>query len=315
MIDRDDDLLWVEKYRPRKIVECILPERIKSIFQSIVDSKELPNLLLHGSSGTGKTTVARALCNELGVDYIIINGSQDGNIDTLRTRIKSFASTVSLAGNRKAVILDESDFLNPTSTQPALRGFIEEFSANCRFIFTCNYPAKILPAIHSRCSVISFSTNKKEQTELAKQLFTRISNILKSEKVEFEKTDVAVGIQRHLPDFRRIINEFQSKSHSGQLKSVDTGSTIDYGLAELIPLLSAKDFTKLRKWAATYASQDSASTYSQIYRHLETHGEVPAGKLAQAILITDDFDRQHSFCADPEIHLSAFLLTIAMEVF
>src|SRR6056300_1369537 len=211
------DFLWVEKYRPKSISDVVLPQTLKQTFQKIVDSKELPNMLFTGTAGLGKTTVARALCNELGCDYILINGSEEGNIDTLRTKIKQFASSVSLQGGYKVVILDEADYLNPQSTQPALRGFIEEFANNCRFILTCNFKNRIIEPLHSRCGVYEFNTTKKDLAQLCGQFMERLATILSDEGVAYNKDLIAQLIMKHAPDWRRVINECQRYSIGGQL--------------------------------------------------------------------------------------------------
>ena len=203
----NDTFLWVEKYRPKKIADCILPDELVEFFTSIVKKGEIQNLLLAGSAGTGKTTVARALCEELNTDYIIINGSEESGIDVLRTKIKQFASTVSFSGNIKVVILDEADYLNPNSTQPALRGFIEEFADNCRFIFTCNYKNRIIQPLHSRCAVVDFKIPKNQKQKIAVYFFNRLCTILDQEKIAFSKKVLAKVVEKHFPDFRRTLNK------------------------------------------------------------------------------------------------------------
>ena len=221
-----NDYLWVEKYRPKTIAETILPDNLKQTFQKTVDTGELPNMLLTGTAGLGKTTVAKAMCNELALDYIIINGSEEGNIDTLRTKIKQFASTVSLQGGYKVVILDEADYLNPQSTQPALRGFIEEFANNCRFILTCNFKNRIIEPLHSRCGVYEFNTSKKDMAQLAGNFMERVTAILEAEKVEYDKRTVADLIMKFAPDWRRVLNELQRYSVLGSVvgSNASTGS-------------------------------------------------------------------------------------------
>ena len=214
-----NDFLWVEKYRPKTIAETILPDNLKQTFQKIVDTGELPNMLFTGTAGLGKTTVAKAMCNELALDYIIINGSEEGNIDTLRTKIKQFASTVSLQGGYKVVILDEADYLNPQSTQPALRGFIEEFANNCRFILTCNFKNRIIEPLHSRCGVYEFNTSKKDMADLMGHFMQRVTAILEAESVQFEKKAVADLIVKYAPDWRRVLNELQRYSVLGHIDS------------------------------------------------------------------------------------------------
>src|SRR6056300_1277999 len=219
-----NNFLWVEKYRPRKVADTILPDSLKQTFQRLVDSGEMQNMLFTGTAGLGKTTVAKALCNELGLDYIIINGSEEGNIDTLRGKIKQFASSVSLQGGYKVIILDEADYLNPQSTQPALRGFIEEFSNNCRFILTCNFKNRIIEPLHSRCSTYEFNTSKKNVAVLASQFMKRVETILAAENIEYEKNVLAELIIKHLPDWRRVLNELQRYSVSG---TIDAGILVN----------------------------------------------------------------------------------------
>ena len=238
------DYLWVEKYRPKKISDCILSEDIKNTFTEFLKQKEIPNLLLSGTAGTGKTTVARALCEELGADYIIINGSDEGRqIDTLRNKIKNFASTVSLTedANHKVVIIDEADYMNADSVQPALRNFIETFYNNCRFIFTCNYKNKIIPALHSRCTVIDFSIKNGQKVKTAKAFMERLGNLLKSENIEFDKKVLAELIQKYYPDFRRTINELQRYSVRGKIDSGILFSISEANSKELMKTLKDKN--------------------------------------------------------------------------
>ena len=239
---KQNEFLWVEKYRPQTIEDCILPQSLKKTFQQIVDSGDMHNMLLTGSAGLGKTTVARALCNELDLNYLLINASEDGNIDTLRSKIKQFASSVSLNGNAKVVILDEADYLNAQSTQPALRGFIEEFSCNCRFILTCNFKNRIIEPLHSRCSVIEFNTTKKQLAELAAQFMKRLQHILTSEEVDYNNKVLAELIMRFAPDWRRVINECQRYSSSGEITSDILIGLSDQNIAALVSYLKDKDF-------------------------------------------------------------------------
>ena len=253
------DFLWVEKYRPRKISECILTEDLKITFSKFLNQKEIPNLLLSGTAGTGKTTVARALCEELGADYIIINGSDEGrHIDTLRTTIKNFASTVSLdeSTNHKVVIIDEADYMNADSVQPALRNFIETFYKNCRFIFTCNYKNKIIPALHSRCTVIDFRITNGQKVKTATAFLERLGEILKTENIEFDKKVLAELIQRHYPDFRRTINELQRYSVRGKIDSGILVSLSEINNKELIKMLKEKRFGDMRKWVIQNLDKD-----------------------------------------------------------
>jgi DNA polymerase III delta prime subunit len=238
------DFLWVEKYRPKSISDVVLPQTLKQTFQKIVDSKELPNMLFTGTAGLGKTTVARALCNELGCDYILINGSEEGNIDTLRTKIKQFASSVSLQGGYKVVILDEADYLNPQSTQPALRGFIEEFSKNCRFILTCNFKNRIIEPLHSRCGVYEFNTSKKSMIELCESFMDRCKTILDNEQVKYDTKPVAELIIKFAPDWRRVLNELQRYSVNGKIDSGIVSNLQDKNFDDLFSHLKNKNFKK-----------------------------------------------------------------------
>ena len=262
-----ETFLWVEKYRPKKITDCILPESIKNTFLEFVGQKEIPNLLLAGGSGVGKTTVARALCEEIHADYILINSSEESGIDVLRNKIKTFASTVSLQGGRKVVILDEADYLNPQSTQPALRGFIEEFHRNCRFIFTCNFKNRIIEPLHSRCAVVEFKINGNKAI-LASQFMGKVEHILKTEGIGFEEPVVAELIMKHFPDWRRVLNELQRYSVSG---TIDTGilvNIIDVNWKELMGHLKNKEFKDVRKWVINNIDNDPVKIFRKVYEKL-----------------------------------------------
>ena len=262
--------LWVEKYRPKKIDDCILANELKETFKQFVKQKEIPNLLLSGTAGTGKTTVARALCEELGADYLVINGSDEGRqIDTLRNKIKNFASTVSFEGTgHKVVIIDEADYMNAESVQPALRNFIETFYKNCRFIFTCNYKNKILPALHSRCTVIDFAITNGQKVKTATQLMIRLCNILTEEKIEFDKKVLAELIQKHFPDFRRTINELQRYSVRGKIDSGILFSITEADIKELVAILKEKRFNDMRKWVIQNLDKEPSSLFSSVYEIL-----------------------------------------------
>jgi DNA polymerase III delta prime subunit len=265
---REDQFLWVEKYRPRKLSDCILPADQKKIFEEMVSKGEIQNMLLCGSAGVGKTTVARALCEELETDYIIINGSEESGIDVLRTKIKQFASTVSFSGKTKVVILDEADYLNPNSTQPALRAFIEEFSSNCRFIFTCNFKNRIIPPLHSRCAVIEFKITKEDKPKIASKFFNRIKQILQNESIESDLKVVAKVIEKHFPDYRRILNELQRYSSSGLIDEGILTNIGEVNILELSNSLKEKDWKRMRSWVVNNIDNDPASLFRKIYDSL-----------------------------------------------
>jgi DNA polymerase III delta prime subunit len=305
------EYLWVEKYRPKKIEDCILSEDIKETFSQFLKQKEIPNLLLSGTAGTGKTTVARALCEELGADYIIINGSDEGRqIDTLRNKIKNFASTVSLTedANHKVVIIDEADYMNADSVQPALRNFIETFYNNCRFIFTCNYKNKIIPALHSRCTVIDFTIKNGQKVKTAKSFMQRMSTLLKSEGVEFDKKVLAELIQKYYPDFRRTINELQRYSVRGKIDSGILFNISEANNKELIKTLKDKKFSEMRKWVVQNIDKEPASLFRGIYDIL--YENLEANSVPQSILIIANYQYKSAFVADQEINMVACLTEI-----
>jgi DNA polymerase III delta prime subunit len=305
------DFLWVEKYRPKKIQDCILSEDLKNTFLEFVKKKEIPNLLLSGTAGTGKTTVARALCEEIGADYIIINGSDEGRqIDTLRNKIKNFASTISLTkeANHKVVIIDEADYMNAESVQPALRNFIETFFNNCRFIFTCNYKSKIIEPLHSRCTVIDFRIVNGQKVKTAKQLMDRLSVILKDEGVEFDKKILAEVIQKYYPDFRRTINELQRYSVRGKIDSGIFFSLSEENNKELIAKLKDKDFNGMRKWVIQNLDKEPSALFTSIYDVLYEHLEPKS--IPQAVLIIAGYQYKAAFVADQEINMVACLTEI-----
>jgi DNA polymerase III delta prime subunit len=301
-----EQFLWVEKYRPRRISDCILPENLKNTFQEFVDQDNIPNMLLSGTAGTGKTTIARALCEELGCDYIIINGSEESGIDVLRTKIKDFASTVSLAGKVKVVILDEADYLNPNSTQPALRGFIEEFSKNCRFIFTCNYKNRIIPPLHSRTTVIDFKLGKEDRPVVAAKFFKRLTEILEQENITFDKKVVAELLNKHFPDYRRVLNELQRYSSSGTIDEGVLVNISDANLKELIAALREKDFKKMRNWVVNNLDNDPNVLFRKLYDVLMPE----VVQVPQLILLLADYQYKAAFVADAEINLVACLTEI-----
>ena len=308
-----EEFLWVEKYRPKTIEDCILPTETKKIFIDFVNNKEIPNLLLCGTSGVGKTTVARALCNELGADFILINGSEERNIETLRVKIKQFASTVSLTtdGGPKIVILDEADYLNPQSTQPALRGFIEEFSKNCRFIFTCNYKNRIIEPLHSRCSVIDFTIKADQKPQIASGIYQRILDILTKENVEYNEKVVVEIVNKFFPDFRRMLNEIQKYSASGKIDSGILANLNDKDLNDLLGFLKEKEFSKMRKWVALNIHNDPQNLYRKLYDSFFTKFE--NNSIPQAIILLSDYTYKSAFVADQEVNMVACLTELMME--
>ena len=304
--------LWVEKYRPQSLTECILPSQLTQDFSQILKQKELQNMLFTGTAGTGKTTVAKALCNELNLDYIIINGSEESGIDTLRNKIKQFASSVSLEGGYKVVILDEADYLNPQSTQPALRGFIEEFSANCRFILTCNFKNRIIEPLHSRCSVVEFAIPKGEKEDMAMGFMQRLQHILGIENVEYENEVLAELIMKYFPDFRRTINELQRYSVSGKIDSGILVNVNDISVNDLMNHLKIKDFRKMRQWVANNIDIEPAAMFRKIYDNATEY--VDPQSIPQLVLILADYQYKDSFVADHELNMVACLTEIMAGV-
>jgi DNA polymerase III delta prime subunit len=301
-----EQFLWVEKYRPRTIRDCILPDTLKNTFQEFVDQDNIPNMLLSGTAGTGKTTIARALCEELGCDYIIINGSEESGIDVLRTKIKDFASTVSLAGKVKVVILDEADYLNPNSTQPALRGFIEEFSKNCRFIFTCNFANRIIAPLHSRTTVIDFRLTKQDRPQMAAKFFKRVVDILNQENITHNPKVVAEIVNKYFPDYRRVLNELQRYSASGTIDEGILVNISDANLKELVSALREKDFKKMRTWVVNNLDNDPNVLFRKLYDTLLTE----VVQVPQLVLLLADYQYKAAFVADAEINLVACLTEI-----
>ena len=299
-----NEFLWVEKYRPKTIADTILPKELKQTFQKIVDSGEIPNMLFTGTAGLGKTTVARAICNELGLDYIVINGSEEGNIDTLRGKIKQFASSVSLSGGYKVVILDEADYLNPQSTQPALRGFIEEFSQNCRFILTCNFKNKVIEPLHSRCGVYEFNTTKRDMIDLCGSFMTRLMDILNKENVTYNKEVIANLITKHAPDWRRILNDSQRGSIGGSINT-DIIVTDNSQYSDLYKHLKDKDFKKMRQWVVNNVDVEPAAIFRGVFDTMEGH--VKPESIPQLILILADYQYKNAFVADHELNMVACL--------
>lgn len=299
-----EHLLWTEAYRPKTIADCILPERLKKPFQEYVNQKNIPNLLLAGGAGVGKTTVAKAMCEEIGCDYMVINGSDESGIDIFRNKIKTYASSMSLSGGRKVIIIDEADYLNPNSTQPALRNAIEEFAGNCSFIFTCNFKNRIIDPLHSRCAVIDFGLKNNEKSEMAGQFFKRVTGILQSEKVEFEPKVIAELVKKHFPDFRRVINELQRFSKFGKIDTGVLAQIGDVSMSEIVEHMKSKDFSAIRKWVAS-TDVDAATLYRKLYDNL--YDVVKPQSIPQAVVILADYQYKQAFVADQEINTVACL--------
>lgn len=310
MID-DVNMLWVEKYRPKTIEDCILPDRIKKPFQEYVNKEEIPNMILAGTAGTGKTTVARAMCEQIGADYIMINGSDESGIDTLRVKIKGFASSVSLMGGRKVIIIDEADYLNPNSTQPAFRGVIEEFSGNCSFIFTCNFKNRIIEPLHSRCAVIDFKLKNGERAKMATAFMKRIETVLKNEGIEYEPSVVAEIITKFFPDYRRVLNELQRYSTFGKIDTGILAANDNVRIKEITKLIGEKNFTEIRKWVANNSDNDVNLVYREIYDNL--YETLKKETIPQAVILLAKYQYQAAFCADQEINLLAFLTELMIE--
>lgn len=305
------EFLWVEKYRPKTISECVLPKGLTKTFTDIATTGELPNMMFSGTAGVGKTTVAKALCNMLDLDYIVINGSEEGNIETLRGKIKQFASTVSLHGSYKVVILDEADYLNPQSTQPALRGFIEEFSNNCRFILTCNFKNRIIEPLHSRCSVYEFAIPNAEKPAIAGGIFKRVCDVLDKEGVTYEKQVIVELVQRYFPDFRRILNECQRYSVSGSIDSGILVNLSDQNVKSLMGYLKEKDFKSMRKWVVDNIDTEPQAIFRKIYDNMSDH--LQPQSIPQVILILADYQYKNAFVADHEINVVACLTEIMAQ--
>jgi len=305
-----NEFVWVQKYRPKSIDECILPEELKTTFKGIAQSNRIPTMLLSGNAGVGKTTVAIALCETVGADWLLVNGSIDNGIDVLRTRIASFASTMSFYDAKKVVILDEADYLNANSVQPALRGFIEEFSKNCTFIFTCNYRNRIIEPLQSRCAVYEFKIPNSEKPKLATQFMKRVSLILDMENIEYDKRVVAELIQKHFPDYRRVLNELQRYSSSGK---IDTGILVNLSednLNKLVTALKERKFRDVRHWVAHNLDVDSVKLFSDLYSKVSEQMEPKA--VPDLVTILAKYQFQAAFVADQEINSVAALTEIMM---
>ena len=305
-----NQFLWVEKYRPQTIEECILDRPLKDTFNKIAESGEIPNMLFTGTAGLGKTTVAKALCNMLDLDYIVINGSEEGNIDTLRGKIKQFASTVSLQGGIKVVILDEADYLNPQSTQPALRGFIEEFANNCRFILTCNFKNRIIEPLHSRCGVYEFNGGDKQQ--LCNDFFVRTQGILDKEGIPYDKPALAELIMKYYPDWRRVLNELQRYSLSGKIDIGILNNISDKNYNDLFSSIKNKNFKKMRSWVVNNIDTDASAIFRSIYDRMQDH--VKPQSIPQLVLILADYQYKNAFVADHELNVVACLTEVMANV-
>ena len=308
-----DDFLWVEKYRPKTVGDTILPNSLKETFQQFVDNKNIPNLLLTGSAGVGKTTIAKAMLEELGCDYIVINGSDEGrSIDVLRNELRNFASSVSLAGGRKYVILDEADYLNANSVQPALRNFMEEYSRNCGFILTCNFVNKIIQPLHSRCSVVEFKISNGDKPQMAKEFFMRVKGILDNENIQYEQKVVAEVIKKHFPDNRRVLNELQRYSATGTIDTGILATFTDSNMSVLIDALKNKEFSVVRKWVAQNVDGEVTPLFRKIYDTMSDF--VAPQSVPQVVVTMADYQYKSAFVADQEINFMAFLTELMVEV-
>ena len=307
-----EEFLWCEKYRPHTIEDCILPSDIYEPFSEFVEQGKVPNLILTGGPGTGKTTTAMALCEETQTDYLMVNGSDEGrNIDTVRTTLNQFCSSVSMTGNRKAVIMDEADYSNPDSVQPAMRGFIEKFGNNVSFIFTCNYPNRIIEPIHSRCAVIDFLIPKNEKPKIAENYLHRCEDVLKKEEVEFERRVLIQLIMKHFPDFRRVLNELQRYSASGKIDTGILSSLEELNVTELVESLKTKRFSDMRKWTNSNMDSDTTRIFRKLYDSLSSN--LKPQSVPQAVLIIADYQYKSAFVADQEINMVACLTEIMVE--
>jgi len=306
-----NESLWVERYRPHKVADCILPDDLKNTFQQYVDRKEIPHLLICGTAGTGKTTIARALCEEVGCDYLIINGSDENGIDTFRTKIKNYASSMSFSGTKKVIIIDEADGLNPNSVQPAMRAAMEEFAHNCTFIMTCNYKNRIIDPLHSRCAVIEFKLRKEDKPKMASLFMKRAAQILKNEGVEFDAPVLAEVVKKHFPDYRRVLNELQRYAVSGKIDAGILASVADVSLSELIKSLKAKDFSSMRKWVSENSNDDSVRIFRKIYDGLYDYME--KGSIPLAVVVLAKYQYQAAFVADQELNLVACMTEVMSD--
>lgn len=307
-----EQMLWCEKYRPEKISDCVLPESIKSTFQEFANQGKIPNLLIAGSAGVGKTTIAKALCKEVGCDYIVINGSDENGIDVLRGKIKNYASSVSLSGGRKVIIIDEADYLNANSLQPALRNAIEEFSINCSFIFTCNYKNRIIEPLHSRCSVVDVKIAKEDKQKLMAQFFKRVCFILEQENIEFNKEVVAQVVAKYYPDNRRVLNELQRYSMGGVIDAGLLAQVSDLNIAPLIKAMKEKDFINVRKWVVDNLDNDSHAIYRKLYDNMNEI--LKPSSVPPLVLLIGKYQYQTAFVVDHEINLMAFFTECMVDL-
>ena len=307
-----ETFLWVEKYRPKTVEDCVLPKDIKQTFKEFVNNKHIPNLILSGSAGTGKTTVAKAMVEEIGSTWMLINGSEESGIDVLRTKIKNFASTVSLEGGRKYIILDEADYLNPQSTQPALRGFMEEFHKNCGFILTCNYKNRLIEPLQSRCSNIEFAIKNGQREKLASQFHNRVMEICKLENIEYDAKVLAELIMKFFPDWRRVLNELQRYSSSGRIDAGILVNLSSENIKELVSFLKAKEFTNVRKWIVNNLDNDPSRIFRTIYNSL--YDNLDHSTIPHAVVIIADYQHKSAFVADQEINMLACMTELMSQV-
>ena len=304
--------LWVEQYRPKTVDDCILPQNLKNTFKEFVEQGKIPNVILSGGPGVGKTTIAKAVLDEIGATYMMINGSEESGIDVLRTKIKNFASTVSLEGGRKYLILDEADYLNPQSTQPALRGFMEEFHKNCGFILTCNYKNRLIEPLHSRCSVIDFIIPKSQKPILAQEFNKSVINILNKENIEFEPKAVAELMNKFFPDWRRVLNELQRYSASGKIDAGVLVNLSEENINELITSLKEKEFTNVRRWIVNNLDNDPVRIFRRVYDSL--YDNLDGSTIPHAVVILAEYQYKSAFVSDQEINLLACMTELMGQV-
>ena len=307
-----ESYLWVEQYRPKDVSSCILPKNLKDTFIEFVESDNIPNLILSGGPGVGKTTIAKTMIEQIGATYMMINGSEESGIDILRTKIRNFASTVSLEGGRKYLILDEADYLNPQSTQPALRGFMEEFHNNCGFILTCNYKNRLIEPLHSRCSVIEFTIPKSEKQNLASEFMKRVISILDTEEVKYENRVIAEVINTYFPDWRRTLNELQRYSISGEIDAGILVNLSDVNIKELMHYMKNKEFTNVRKWVVDNLDNDPVHLLRSIYDNLYEY--VDGSTIPHCVVVLGEYQYKSAFVADQEINIMACLTEIMGRV-